>query len=314
MHWRRSAACAVLSGLTLFIAAPLTAPLQAWNATGHRIIAAIAYERLTPGVRAKVDELIRRHPDYGTLFTKDAPAEPAARARAAFLYAATWPDAIRGDVRFYDETRKDATPTPLLNGFPDMGRHGTWHYYDIPYAPDGFHAPRQKPPHALSELRRLIEEIATAPPLEQAYDLPWLVHIEGDVHQPLHATSRFLQSQPKGDSGGNFVYLSPNTNLHAVWDNAAGTDISDAYISAYAAAVTAEFPAPRTPSIDPKRWLDESYRLVKSDVYTFGLETGTRERPLMLPAGYQDQAKRIARQRIALAGYRLAAVLNRRLQ
>lgn len=300
----------------------LTAPLHAWNATGHRIIAAIAYERLTPRVRAKVDELIRRHPDYDALFTKDAPAELTARARAAFLYAATWPDVIRGDARFYDETRRDTTPTPLLKGFPEMGRHGTWHYYDIPYAPDGFHAPRQRPPHALSELRRLIEEIGTVAPVDQAYDLPWLMHIEGDVHQPLHATSRVLKAQPKGDAGGNLVYISPNTNLHAVWDSAAGTDISDAYVSAYAAAVTAEFPAPRNPSIDPKRWLwageaetlAESYRLVKSDVYTFGLETGTRERPLTLPARYEEQAKRIARQRIALAGYRLAAVLNRRLQ
>ena len=290
---------------------PWAAPVGAWNATGHRIVAAITYERLTLAVRAKVDELIRNHPDYA-IFIKDAPSEPAARARAAFLYAATWPDTLRGDARFYDESRKDAMPTPLLPGFPDMGRHLTWHYYDIPYTPDGFKAPQQPPPHALSELRRLIAEIARASP-EQAYDLPWLLHIAGDVHQPLHSTSRFLRSQPKGDAGGNFVYVLPDTNLHAIWDNSPGTDISDAYVTAYAASITAEFPASKRPALDPKRWLDESYSLVKSAVYTFGLETGSKGHPIELSAGYQEKQKPIIRRRLALAGYRLAAVLNQQL-
>ncbi len=299
--------------LVFSVILPLAAPVSAWNATGHRIVAAIAYQRLTPATRAKVDELIRSHPDYAALFTKDAPSEPAARARAAFLYAATWPDTLRGDARFYDESRKDAIPTPLLPAFPDMGRHLTWHYYDIPYTPDGFKAPQQPLPHALSELRRLIGEIAKVSQEQQAYDLPWLLHIEGDVHQPLHATSRFLRSQPKGDAGGNFVYVLPDTNLHAIWDNSPGTDISDAYVSAYAAAVTVEFPTPKRPSLDPKKWLDESYSLVKSAVYTFGLETGSKAHPIALPVGYQEKEKPIIRRRLALAGYRLAAVLNQQL-
>jgi len=302
---RLFAACAALVGLAL--------PAAAWNATGHRIVAAIAYERLTPQARAKVDQLIKDHPDYTALFTKDAPSDPAARARAAFLYAATWPDVIRGDYRFYDETRKDVMPTPLLPGFTSMERHTTWHYYDIPYAPDGAKPDHQLPPHALSELRRLMAEMGKVAPALEAYDLPWLEHLAGDVHQPLHATSRFLKSQPKGDAGGNFVYIAPNTNLHAVWDNVSGTDITDIFVSEYASAVAAEFPAPKRLSIDPKRWLEESFELVKSDVYTFGLETGSKEHPLILPAGYEEKARRIARQRIALAGYRLAAVLNQRL-
>jgi hypothetical protein len=307
---RLVAVCTALFSLAFFPLAPTAA---AWNATGHRIVAAIAYERLTPRARAQVDQLIQEHPDYATLFTKDAPAAPAARARAAFLFAATWPDVIRGDPRFYDETRKDAVSTPLLPGFPDMGRHGTWHYYDIPHAPDGVKPEAQLPPHALSELRRLMAEMGKAAPAVQAYDLPWLEHLAGDVHQPLHATSRFLKSQPQGDAGGNFVYVAPATNLHALWDNSPGSDITDAYVSAYAAAVMAEFPAPKRLSLDPKRWLEESFALVKSSVYTFGLETGTKEHSLVLPTSYEGAAKRIARRRIALAGYRLAEILNRRL-
>ena len=40
-----------------------TCPAWAWNAAGHRIVAAIAYDQLTPATRARVDDLIRRHPD-----------------------------------------------------------------------------------------------------------------------------------------------------------------------------------------------------------------------------------------------------------
>src|SRR5882757_2823224 len=93
----------------LFSLAP---PATAWNATGHRLIAAIAYDRLKPKTRARVDALIRQHPDYEKIFLRDAPTEPAARARAAFIAASVWPDQIKGDPRFYDESRANASPTP----------------------------------------------------------------------------------------------------------------------------------------------------------------------------------------------------------
>src|ERR1700722_14696889 len=82
----------------------LAPPAQAWNSTGHRLIAAIAYDRLTPKARARVDALIRQHPDYEKLLIKAAPSDPIARARAAFIAAPVWPDQIKGDPRFFDET------------------------------------------------------------------------------------------------------------------------------------------------------------------------------------------------------------------
>lgn len=307
----------VAASLSILLA--LSPSLPAWNATGHRLIAAIAYDRLTPKARARVDELIRRHPDYETLFLKGAPAEPKARARAAFIAAAVWADQIQGDPRFYDETRPNATPTPLLPGFPDMARHTTWHYYDTPYAPDGAAIEQQKPPHALSELKRIIPLIgvkADVPPTSASnpvYLLPWLEHIEGDVHQPLHCVSRFLKSQPKGDAGGNFVYIG-RRNLHSIWDGAAGQDTSEAYAVKYIADALAAHPAPRRIEKKPEKWIQEGFRLAVSDVYTFGNETGSREHPLPLPPGYLDHAAQVAQGQIAKAGYRLAAVLNDRLK
>lgn len=301
----------------LFSLAP---PAEAWNATGHRLIAAIAYDRLSPKTRARVDALIRQHPDYEKVFLQGvASTVPAVRARAAFIAASVWPDQIKGDPRFYDETRSNASPTQLLPGFPDMARHTIWHYYDTPYAPDGAEPEHQKPPHALSELNRIIPIIGTkahVPPTSAsnpAYLLPWLEHIEGDVHQPLHCVSRFLKSQPKGDAGGNFVYIGTR-NLHSLWDGAAGQDTSDPYISQYIADAVAAHPPPHHQEKKPEKWIAEGFKLSVSDVYTFGLETGSRDHPLPVPPGYEANAAKVAQQRIAIAGYRLAAVLNDKLK
>jgi len=292
----------------------LIPPANAWDATGHSIIAAIAYDRLTPQTRARVDDLIRHHPDYETILTRGAPADPAARARFAFLAAAVWPDTIKGDRRFYDDTRKDAAPTPILPGFPDMKRHTNWHYYDTPYSPDGAHTRKQQPPSALTELPRLIRELGSAPEQTVVYDLPWVEHLAGDVHQPLHTISRFLKSETEGDAGGNRVFVMPGNNLHSLWDSACGTERSDAYVTKYAAGAVAEHPAPPRIEKNPKKWIQESARLAIAEVYTFGAETGSREHPLQLSESYVANARRIAEGQVATAGYRLAAVLNDRLR
>jgi hypothetical protein len=293
----------------------------AWNSTGHRLIAAIAYDRLTPKTRARVDALIRQHPDYEKIFLHDAPTDPAARARAAFITAAVWPDQIKGDPRFYDETRPNASPTPLLPGFLDMARHTTWHYYDTPYTPDGVEPEPQKPPNALSELQRIIPIIGVkgdVPPTSASnptYLLPWLEHVAGDVHQPLHCVSRFLKSMPKGDAGGNNVYITgPARNLHSLWDGAAGRDDSEAYAVKYIAEAVAAHPPPHHLEKKPAKWIHEGFEIAVSEVYTFGLETGTRDHPITLPPGYEANAAKVAQQRIAIAGYRLAAVLNEKLK
>ena len=290
----------------------LAMPAEAWNYSGHKIVAEIAYGRLTPQTRARVDDLIRMHPDYAGLLTKGAPADPAARVRYAFVVAAGWPDFIRDvDSRFYDDF-PGSQPTPLLPGFPDMMRHRAWHFYDIPLSGDGTPAVEQPPPNLITELRRMLTEIAAADPARAAYDLPWVEHLVGEAHQPLHATSRFLKSQPKGDQGGNLVIVQPGRSLHSLWDDApAPRDLSYEDIARYAREITTEYPADDLGSLDPMEWIMESFELDKSVVYTFGLETGSKEHPLELPADYEQKAKGVARQRVALAGYRLAAVLNR---
>src|SRR5262249_54838816 len=126
---------------------------------------------------------------------------------------------------------------------------------------------------------------------------------------------RFLKSQPNGDAGGNGVSLSgQERNLHALWDDAAGRDIYDEFISKYSADAMAAHPVPKHLEKNPKKWIEEGFALAKAHVYTFGLETGSREHPITLPPEYYQNAARVAQAQIALAGYRLAAVLNDKLK
>lgn len=51
-----------------------------------------------------------------------------------------------------------------------------------------------------------------------------LIHYVGDVHQPLHATSRFNKDYPSGDRGGNSFHIPSKfgaKNLHSFWDSVA---------------------------------------------------------------------------------------------
>jgi hypothetical protein len=57
---------------------------------------------------------------------------------------------------------------------------------------------------------------------EQALFARYLVHIVGDIHQPLHSVSLFNATYPSGDRGGNsqkIIILNESTqNLHSFWD------------------------------------------------------------------------------------------------
>jgi hypothetical protein len=44
--------------------------------------------------------------------------------------------------------------------------------------------------------------------LSDSFHLRMLIHYIGDIHQPLHASSRYTKDYPDGDEGGNFFKLS----------------------------------------------------------------------------------------------------------
>jgi len=89
--------------------------------------------------------------------------------------------------------------------------------------------------------------------------------------------------------------------------------MGDDYAAKYIADATAAHPplaiTRKTRKVDRGRIQTRHQRRVH-----LGLETGTRDHPIPLPSGYETNAAKVAQQRIAIAGYRLAAVLNEKLK
>lgn len=59
--------------------------------------------------------------------------------------------------------------------------------------------------------------------LGNSFDMRLLVHYVGDIHQPLHAVTRYAKDFPTGDRGGNSFKITSKdgvSNLHMLWDSA----------------------------------------------------------------------------------------------
>lgn len=296
--------------LPLLIAALLGAPVPvlAWNGAGHRLVAAIAWERMAPEAREAAGRLLRQHPDHPRWVRRAGEQEGE---RGAFIEASTWPDDIRKDTRFYSAGKEE--PTPTLPGFPDMERRGSWHYVNIPL--DG---PRGGKPLS-GQLDRQLDATAatlggaTSPELERVYALPWLIHLVGDVHQPLHTSAR-LDSEGEWDRLGNVLKVSnpfnsrkPVSSLHAFWDDLPGPPwLRGERLDAAAGALMAAH-RPGARATTSRRWIEESWQIARE----CGYPAATGDPPVVVSEAFYKTSREIADRRVALAGYRLADLLNR---
>jgi hypothetical protein len=146
----------------------------AWNGKGHRTVAFIAYKRLThdahgSNARAKVDALLRKHPDFPLLSQGLSSTDPNFGLKV-FIKAATWPDIIKSDSRFFDDGNPNSTPKPLRPGFPDMKMHKNFHFIDRPFTEDGSATIPPPSPNALEVIPRLRSEIGD-PSVAKTYRL-----------------------------------------------------------------------------------------------------------------------------------------------
>ncbi len=282
----------------------------AWNSFGHMMIAAVAYEQLTPTAQARVSKLLQLNPDYPTWISHTAKEE---RDELAFVIAATWADEIKSEPGYVADGEHPSGPDSARNvGYADHLQHRYWHFVDMPFSTD--HSPLIPPatPNAQTQIA-LFRKTLTSPTASDAlksYDLVWLLHLVGDVHQPLHTTSRFTRSQPHGDAGGNLVALCRKpcrVELHGYWDNLPGT--GKKAIVAVRRAAHLPTPEPRVAAIDDERqWIRESFMIAQNSVYIPPIGDGPG--PWFIDRPYQSIAHRVARDRLALAGARLAHVLN----
>ncbi|UGY17971.1 S1/P1 nuclease [Bradyrhizobium septentrionale] len=287
---------------------------HAWNLRGHMEIAAVAWDQLKPATKAKVSQLLRLNPAYDDWVEGFSSRE---KSKAAFTRAAGWPDDIKRDHDYTNDGETPSGPDSARNiGYQDKLMHRYWHYKDIPFSPDGTPTHDSPVPNAETQIIAFRDALAShdTPDDVKSYDLVWLLHLVGDVHQPLHATSRFTHDLPDGDRGGNSVKLceSPCRNeLHAFWDNLFGTGTSTR-AAINAARKLDDAPDGAATNQDVRSWIVESFELAKSNVYQSPIGIG--DGPFTISDTYRRKAKTLANERASIAGARLAKLLNDALQ
>jgi hypothetical protein len=317
-----------------------TGPARAWIDTGHKIVAQIAWDELAPQTKTKVLALLRAHPRYEKDLVEDpsattAPAAaddsdvmveplPDAADRHVFSTAATWPDIVRSQAN------------PMHAAY----HHPTWHYIDIPVVVGNVPVPSDKnndgpPPHNIVEALQKSIADATDSKLsdgERAVALCWVEHLVGDIHQPLHAAMLVSEQFPDGDQGGNAItilrdppYPDSRMNLHLFWDELPGQFKSED-LDRYEADGIRNDPrfsrqrfSKELRVNDIMTWAKQSQALAARYAYLNGnlkaavtkeVRSNPRDEIPGLPPGYVAQAERIAMRQVALAGHRLADVLN----
>ena len=296
-------------------------PSGAWDDEGHMAVAYIAYKNLRPEVRRRANALVKLNPYYATWLRKiPAGASAADRQEMIFMFAATWSDAIKGDKNYTDDgteggNRPDGETSSKNIGYSDLLRHRYWHFIDEPFTQDGTALNGPETPNAATQIavfRKVVSSSASDP--LKSYDMVWLLHLIGDVHQPLHCTSRFSRDMPSGDEGGNLVKLNPDPShdkLHAFWDDVLGTATNPAS----AIDVASKLAGPKAglaSDTDSQHWISESVQDSKDDVYISPIGAGAG--PFTITKTYRSRALALAKKRVGLAGARLASVLNGELK
>jgi len=306
----------------LILAALLLFPATSfgWNARGHMVVAYIAYNDLPPATKSKVDALLREHPDFARL-SRNLNQNSSTFGLRVFMVASIWPDIIKGDSRFHEDHRP---PTQPIAGFPSMMRHRPWHFIDLPFTQDNTTTAPPESPNALEIMTRLRQQLgdASVPDPERAYALSWLIHLVGDVHQPLHATARFtrLHRAPKGDMGGVLFKINDESDaLHFFWDGALGANEAFNSVRTLANEIANSFPSESPVNTIEQQWIDDSFNLAKQSVYTLGRDYtitpqgSLRTRRPNITQTYRNTAWDLSRRQTARAARRLAAIIKERL-
>ncbi len=278
------------------------------------MVAAIAWERLTDASRTRVSALLRLNPDYAS-WIGDTPMER--RDRIAFVRAATWADAIKTEPGYLNDGNVPTGEDTARNiGYADHLQHRYWHFIDLPITSDGAPLGQPQTPNLRTQLALFSASIAAPDTSDdvRSYDLVWLEHLVGDAHQPLHTVSRFSRQLPEGDQGGNLVALCTRPcrrQLHAYWDELPGNGRSaEAAIAGAARLPTA--PAGEAGDLDQSDWLRESVAAARR--YVYARPVGDGAGPYVLDDSYQRAAGSEAAKLIALAGARLANLINAELR
>jgi hypothetical protein len=232
-----------------------------WGATGHRTVGQIAEWHLSKEATSEVKSLL---------------------GRESLAEAATYPDEIRSDPK-YKET-------------------SSWHYVTIEDGETYETSKRNPKGDAVEAIRRFVATLRSKSSSkdDKVYALRWLVHLVGDIHQPLHVGRG-------ADRGGNTIevkWFEKDTNLRSVWDDKMidSTKLSFTELSRFTdKASTQEIEKWQDSTVldwvqESIQYRDQVYRVPESDKYG-GYKYSYENLPL-------------AKLRLNQAGVRLAGLLN----
>jgi hypothetical protein len=286
-----------LSAFAVFLLL-LPFPARCWREEGHEIIARLAMRHLTSAALARVAEILE---------VENTP-ESVANAMAA---ASLWADQVKTD-----------TGT------------ATWHFLNLTLQDSRANMAERCPDDGCltARIRLFAAQLKAADPdADSAWSdqdaLRFLIHLVGDLHQPLHAISN-------ADQGGICELLEEPVgeakNLYDVWDGALvsrlGTDDAalaeqlDSEIAALSDDQRSGFSAG-----DENDWAWESHRLAVVNIYKrlripkqdiafpdtcVQAPDEIRELHLQIDEDYLDAMQPIVREQLKKAGLRLAALLN----
>jgi S1/P1 Nuclease len=322
---------------------------HAWDNVGHMAVAGLAYDELPPAKQQQLDAILRQHPKVNFIIEgfPDANIED----RDFVMAAATWPDLARAKTsertpqsdRMNDPGYEEDKPAVQKIDANDWGiLHRGWHFIDKPLWVGTSAAPSKLPPepavNAVNVVNVLIKQLkSNEDEKEKAFELAWLMHLVGDLHQPLHAVDGISETLPGGDHGGNWVKVESENQgayeLHAFWDDILGKSATEDKRThlphlekdvANANEVIAEVEGVQLPknanNVDPSVWAAGAFRLAKRDAYNLHLVPYPVERPsknepaeileATLDQEYGTNAKRDAEKQVHLAGHRLALILK----
>lgn len=271
----------------------------AWGSAGHELIAAEAYRELSPELKAEVAEVLQAHPEYAQWKASYHPNAVLDLYAYVFIRCSTWPDEIRRTGSPYD--------------------HPEWHFIDYPLRPPDFPMlPGPTPDNdvlfGVGQAEKVLADTNAAPEL-RAVMLSYMVHLIGDMHQPLHCASLFTADYPTGDRGANEFYVAPGhmgVPLHGLWDGLLGSAANPRTEWNYSLVLDAKFPRSALPELTndttPKSWSLESRQLAIDKVYLHGKLQGSvdGDSAPTLPPDYLKNGRKVAERQGALAGYRLA--------
>lgn len=231
----------------------------AWGPTGHRTTGWIANKYLNKKARKAIERILQGQ---------------------SLAIASTWMDEVRSDSTFDYMT--------------------DWHWVTVPFGQTYDQTEKNPKGDIIQTLERVIAELKSKKltEQEQAQRVRILIHLIGDIHQPLHVGG-------KNDKGGNDVkvmWFRSDSNLHRVWDSDMIDDTKLSYTELGESLTIPTDGQRKAWQLSSARdWAKESQAYEKEVYDTGNGKLGYRYSYLYFP---------LVRTRLLQAGVRLAGVLN----